>query len=64
MNRTYQYPYITEGYRNYYMSCARHHTMGEWYKCAVRLPPKKTVTVLKIHQHITTPSPAGHQPLW
>jgi len=60
MNKTYQYPYITEGYRNY-MSCARHHTMGEWYKCAVR---QKTVTVLKIHHHITTLSPAGHQPLW
>lgn len=57
--QTYQYPYITEGYRNY-MSYACYHTMGEWYSCAVT---QETGTVLKIHQHITIPTPAGHQPL-
>jgi hypothetical protein len=53
------YPYNTEGYRNY-MSYACHHTIGEWYSCAVR---QETGTVLKIHQHITIPTLAGHQPL-
>jgi hypothetical protein len=59
MNKTYQYPYITEGYRDY-MSCARHHTMGEWYICAVRQKKlsqflKSTSTLPHLHQPAINP---------
>jgi hypothetical protein len=54
MNKTYQYPYITERYSNY-MSYIHHHRMGEWYSCAVH---SETAQSLKP----TSTLPHPHQP--